>query len=148
MKKKSHLKIEEIRSPDESKIEQLIRDNRTDEEKELDEVLYQSLQDFHKINEDYEQNIIKNFETQLNSRKTQFNDLINNLARISKYDNDVRTVFDIIEPIVESYCMSYLEVYEFDEITYNKIFKTISSIRGNKSGIESLKTIMKLKYPL
>uniref|UniRef100_A0A6C0EPR5 Uncharacterized protein n=1 Tax=viral metagenome TaxID=1070528 RepID=A0A6C0EPR5_9ZZZZ len=131
-----------IRSPDESKIERLIEDNRSNEEKELDDVLYQSLQDFHKINEDYEKRIIQDFEIQLKSKKEIFSELFSSLTRISKYDTEVKEVFDIIEPIIDSYCMSYIEFCELDKITYDKIFKTIYGIRCNKMCIEILKNII------
>ena len=133
---------EYLRLPDEPKIDRLIEDNRSTEDKELDDALYQSLQDYQRINEDYEQRIIQDYELQLKSRREQFNELITSLIRVSKYDSEVREIYNIIEPIIESYCMSYIEFCEFDEITYDQIFKTIYGIRCNKKCVEILKTVI------
>jgi len=131
-----------IRQPDKPLIDRLIEDTRNNEEKELDEIMYQSLQEFHKMNEDHERNLIDTYKLEVELRKGQFNEFTSALLRISKYDNDVKEVYDIVEPIIETYCMSFIETCELDEITYDKVFATLSTIRVNKQSIELLRSII------
>ena len=47
-----------------------------------------------------------------------------------------------MEPIIESYCRQFIEFIEMDVVTYDKIFKVLTSIRTDKNSIELLKTIL------
>ena len=64
------------------------------------------------------------------------------LNRLIKFDKDIKEIYEIIEPIIDSYCNQYIEVVELDLITYEKIFKVIGTVRTDKKNIELLKTIL------
>ena len=136
---------EEIRSPDEVKRERLIQDNRCEFQKQMDEALYLSLQEIkqqEEISQNYEEEIIKNFYNELQKRKDSFSNLLMDLNRLIKFDKDIKEIYEIIEPIIDSYCNQYIEVVELDLITYEKIFKVIGTVRTDKKNIELLKTIL------
>ena len=126
---------EEIRSPDEVKRERLIQDNRCEFQKQMDEALYLSLQEIkqqEEISQNYEEEIIKNFYNELQKRKDSFSNLLMDLNRLIKFDKDIKEIYEIIEPIIDSYCNQYIEVVELDLITYEKIFKVIGTVRTDK----------------
>jgi hypothetical protein len=134
-----------IRPPDSVKRYTLIEDERSDFDKEIDEALYLSLQEIkqqEEINNQYEEEIIKQYEKEFNERKEVFKDLLLNLNKLIKLDKDLKEVYEIIEPVLDAYFGQYIETYEFDEKTYDKIFKTIGTLRINKKSIEILKTII------
>jgi hypothetical protein len=136
-----------IRPPDEVKRETLIEniDVRSQFEKEIDEALFQSIQEhteYEKKMEEYEANIIYESLQETENRKKQFASLLHDVNKVSKFDIQIKGIYNIIEPIIESYCCQYITNYEFDEITYEKIFTTLSTIRTNKNNIELLKTII------
>ena len=136
---------EEIRSPDEVKRERLIQDNRCEFQKQMDEALYLSLQEIkqqEEISQNYEEEIIKNFYNELQKRKDSFSNLLMDLNRLIKFDKDIKEIYEIIEPIIDSYCNQYIEVVELDLITYENIFKVIGTVRTDKKNIELLKTIL------
>jgi hypothetical protein len=136
---------EDIRPPDNVIREQLMEDNRSEFEKQMDEALYLSLQESkqqQEITKQYEEEIIKNYHNEINARKDKFNQLLIDLNKLIKFDKDIKEVYEIIEPIIESYCNQFIEVVELDTITHDKIFKVIGTIRTNKNNIELLKTII------
>jgi hypothetical protein len=67
---------------------------------------------------------------------------------LAKFDKKVQEVFDLIENFIEAYCLGYMDTYELDDITYDKIFNELSTIRINKIDIESLKEILKRENDL
>ena len=136
---------EEIRAPDEVKRERLVQDNRCEFQKQMDEALYLSLQEIkqqEEISQNYEEEIIKNFYNELQKRKDSFGNLLMDLNKLIKFDKDIKEIYEIIEPIIDSYCNQYIEVVELDSITYEKIFKVIGTVRTDKKNIELLKTII------
>jgi hypothetical protein len=136
---------EDIRPPDEVKREQLIEDTRSEFQKQMDEALSLSLQEAkqqQEISLQYEEEIIKNYHFELNKRKEAFKQLLFDLNKLIKFDKDIKEIYEIIEPIIESYCSQYIEYTALDSITYDKIFKVIGAIRTNKNNIELLKTIL------
>ena len=134
-----------IRLPDEVKRETLIEDTRSSFQKEIDAAVYQSMLE----QEEYANNMTE-FETRImcessletDNRKKQFACLLHELDKVSRFDNQIKEIYNIIEPIIESYCSQFIHNYEFDKITYEKIFTTLSSIRTNKQDIELLKTVI------
>lgn len=136
---------EDIRPPDETKREQLMEDNRSEFEKQMDEALYLSLQEIkqqEKISQQYEEEIITQYNNELNSRKEKFQQLLFDMNKLIKFDKDIKDVYEIIESIIETYCSQYTEAVILDDITYNKIFKVIGTIRTNKNTVELLKNII------
>ena len=134
-----------IRLPDEVKRETLIEDTRSSFQKEIDTAVYQSMLE----QEEYANNMTE-FETRImcessletDNRKKQFACLLHELDKVSRFDSQIKEIYNIIEPIIESYCFQFIFNYEFDKITYEKIFTTLSTIRTNKKDIELLKTVI------
>jgi hypothetical protein len=136
---------EEIRAPDEVKRERLIDDNRCEFQKQMDEALYLSLQEIknvEEINKKYEELIIQNYHNEINERREKFVGLLLDINKLIRFDKDIKEIYEIIEPIIESYCNQYIEYVELDEETYDKIFKVIGTIRTNKKNIELLQKII------
>lgn len=134
-----------IRAPDKSKKEQLLQDNRSEYEKQMDEALYLSIQEFkkqHEINEEYENNIINEHNKLINERKDMFRVFLFDLNKLIRFDKDIKEIYEIIEPIIDSYCRQCINQCELDSLTYDRIFKVIGNIRTNKNAIEILKKIL------
>jgi hypothetical protein len=131
-----------IRSPDEVKREQLIEDTRCDFQKQMDEALYLSFQEQQKINNEYEESIIKLYQEETCNRRNKFRQLLLDMNKLSVFDKEVKEIYDIIQPIIDAYCEQYIEICELDELTYERIIKIVSSIRTSKKNIELLKTII------
>jgi hypothetical protein len=134
-----------IRPPDNTKREQLIQDTRSDFDKQLDEALHLSLQECinqNQINNFYEDEIITNYLNEISVRREKFYNLIFDLNKLIRFDKDIKEIYEIIEPIIDAYCNQYIQRYEVDEITYDKIFKIIGTIRTDKKNIELLKNVI------
>ena len=54
----------------------------------------------------------------------------------------MKEIYEIVEPIIYTYCEQNIETWETDEETYEKIFKNLSTIRTDKSALELLKYII------
>ncbi len=134
-----------IRPPDDVISDQLLEDTRSDYEKEIDEAIYLSYQDVREkqdLSKKYEEQVLKEYNEESNKRKKTFEKLLFDLNKVGKIDKEVREIYDIIEPIIESYCNQYIHKCEFDEETYEKIFKLLGKIRTDKPAVEILKTII------
>lgn len=141
----NYFEDEEIRAPDEVKIEQLMNDNRSEFDKQIDKAIYLSLQEIknvEEVNKQYEELIIKNYNDEIIFRKEKFQQLLLDMNKLMRFDKDIKEIYEIIEPIIESYCNQYIEFVELDVDTYDKIFKVIGTIRTNKKNLENLKTII------
>jgi hypothetical protein len=135
----------EIRPPDEVIREQLIEDTRTDFEKEMDEAINLSMLDIiekQNINFQYEEEILKQYNEESCKRKESFTKFLLDLNKLGKLDKEVGEIYEIIEPIVESYCSQFIQICELDYETHNKIFNLLGKIRTDKSAVEILKTII------
>ena len=134
-----------IRPPDEVKTEQLLEDTRSNFEKEIDEAIYLSYKDIREkqdLSRKYEEQVIQEYNSEVNRRKEIFTKFIFDLNRLIKIDKDIKEIYDIIDPIIDSYCLQQLQICELDEITCEKIFNLLSKIRTDKSAVEVLKTII------
>ena len=135
---------ENIRIPDEVKKERLCQDNRSNFEKEMEEMeeaIKCSLQEHEEISKNYEDKLINEYLLETNKRRDTFKSILFDLSKLIKYDQNIKEIYEIIEPIIDAYCSQYIQNYEIDEITYNRIFKVIGTIRTDKKNIELLKTI-------
>lgn len=135
---------ENIRPPDEVKKERLCQDNRNNFEKEMEEMeeaIKCSLQEHEEISKNYEDKLINEYLLETNKRRDTFKSILFDLSKLIKYDQNIKEIYEIIEPIIDAYCNQYIQNYEIDEITYNRIFKVIGTIRTDKKNIELLKTI-------
>ena len=134
-----------IRPPDDVVSEQLLEDTRSNFEKEIDEALYLSFQDMREkedLSRKYEEQILKDYNEETFKRKQIFEKFLFDLNKISKIDKEIREIYDIIEPIIESYCSQFINKCEFDIETYEKIFKLLGKIRTDKAAVEFLKTVI------
>lgn len=134
-----------IRAPDEIITDTLLEDNRSDFDKQLEEAMIESMQEMRQqqeIHQQFEEQLLKEFAAETERRKEVFHLFMANVVKLCRYDPEVKDVYDIIEPIVESYCNQRIETCELDEETYDKIFKTLNKIRNNKQGLDLLKTII------
>ena len=134
-----------VRAPDIVKVDRLMEDTRSEYDKQIDEAMYLSIQEFKKleeINEKYEEEIINEHIKLINERKDLFKEFLFDLNKLIRYDKDIKEIYEIIEPIIDSYCVYYINQFEIDTLTYNRIFKIIGNIRTNKNAIELLKKII------
>jgi hypothetical protein len=134
-----------IRPPDEVKIEQLLEDTRSNFEKEIDQAIYLSFQDLINQQENsrkYEEQILKEYNEESNRRKEIFREFLLSLNKISRFDLEIREIYEIIEPIIDSYCNQYIEVCELDKQMYDKIFGLLKKIRNNQVALNILNTII------
>ena len=87
---------------------------------------------------DYEKEIQKYFVEEKMRRKDTFNELLFKMKKISNYDKEVEEIYNIIEPIIESYCEQVIQYYEVDNVSYERIFSIISSIRVNGEPLKKI----------
>jgi len=134
-----------IRPPDEAVRETLLEDTRSDFEKQLDEAMYLSIQEINQqinINNQYEEQLVKNYALESNRRNEIFKKFLFNLNKVGKFDKKVGEIYDILDPIIDSYCGQYIETCELDGETYDKIFNTLKEIRNDQQAFNILKTII------
>jgi len=137
--------IENTRGPDKVIKERLLDDDRSEFEKQTDEALYLSLQELkeqEEINSIYEDEIINTYTNETRNRKELFRELLFDLNKLTKFDKDIKEIYEIIEPIIDTYCGQFINFCELDEETYDNIFKIVGTVRTNKKNIEALKTIL------
>ena len=136
---------EEIRPPDEVVTERLVEDTRCEFQKQMDEALRLSMQEAinqAKIYQEYEDEIVNNYLKETIERRKKFEKLLMDINKLIRFDAKMKEVYEIIEPIIYTYCEQHIEIWETDEETYEKIFKNLSTIRTDKSAVELLKTII------
>lgn len=136
-----------IRPPDKVIRERLIdiEDTRNNFEKEMDKALYMSIEEYKKQEElydKYEEYLKNEYFNEVKKRRENFEGFLFDLNKLMKYDKEIKEIFDIIEPIIESYCFQYSENFHLDKLTYDKIFTTLNKTRTNKKSLELLKTII------
>jgi hypothetical protein len=140
-------KEENIRPPDEVKKEKLLefQDIRSEFEKQVEEAIYRSLQEssqMDELNKKFEEEIINKYLLETSVRRDKFSELLLDINKIMRFDKELKEIYEIIEPVIEAYCCHYIEFFEVDKQTYDKIFKIITTIRTNKKNIENLKSII------
>ena len=138
----------DIRIPDSTHQEQLLDDDRSQYQREIDEALNQSMKemiDYNIKSTDYERQIIEEYNTETKKRISLLEPILFEINKVSKFDKDIKELNQIIKPIIDSYCNMLIDHYEFDELTYNSIFKQISSLRISKLNINVLESILVIK---
>jgi hypothetical protein len=136
---------DDIREPDSIIREQLMEDNRSEYDKQIDEAIKLSYKDMieqQEMSRKYEEKLLKEYNEESNRRREIFRDFLLNLNKISRFDKEVREIYEIIEPIIDSYCNQYIELCELDEKMYDKIFGMLKKIRNNQVALNRLKTII------
>lgn len=135
----------DIRNADEAKSELLQQDTRTEYEKQIEEAINLSSMEYREKeikNERFEEEIIANYYKVSNERKEQFREFLFDLGKLIRFDKETKEIYEIIEPIIDSYCNQIIDNCEIDEITYDRIFKALKGIRTNKKNIESLAILL------
>ena len=134
---------DDIRPPDKIKREKLLQDNRSNFDKQIDEALYQSIKLYEteiQKYEEFEKQIIQEQNQEIKKRKDLVKPILFELNRIRKYDIKMNEIYEIIEPIIDSYCGLIIEKCELDKETYFTIFNGLTKTRIN---IDNLKLIIK-----
>lgn len=134
-----------VRDPDKTKKEQLLEDNRSEYEKQEEDARYWSLLEFNEqkeLNEKYEADLIIEHNRIIIERKNLFRGFLFDLNKLTRFDKDMKEIYEIIEPIIDYYCAQYMKQCELDPITYDRIFKVIGNIRTDKNAIELLKNVI------
>ena len=136
---------EQIRPPDEVIRERLVEDTRCDFQKQMDEALRLSMQEVinqEKMNQAYEDEIVNNYLKETTERREKFGKLLMDMNKLIRLDAKIKEIYEIIEPVIFTYCEQHIEIWETDEETYEKIFKNLSTIRTDKTAVELLKRII------
>jgi hypothetical protein len=76
-------------------------------------------------------------------REQKVKSIIITLKKLAKFDKQLAEILDLVDGIISAYCLGYIDNYELDMITYDKIFAELSTIRIDKKEIESFKEILK-----
>ena len=138
--------LDEIRPPDKVKREQLAQnDDRSDYDREIEEVLYLSMQEAKEEeikNHKFEEEVINSYLEKQCKRRELFRDLLVKMNKVSRFDKDVKELNEILDPIIEAYCLDYIQFYEVDKETHDKVFQVLGTIRVNKNTLDILKTII------
>jgi anaerobic ribonucleoside-triphosphate reductase len=135
----------DIRPADGSKRELLQQDTRTEYEKQIEEAINLSSMEYREkeiTNERFEEEIIANYYKVSNERKEHFRNLLFDLGKLIRFDKETKEIYEIIEPIIDSYCNQFIDKCELDEITYDRIFNALKGIRTNKKNIEHLANLL------
>ena len=132
---------DEIRPPDKIKRETLLQDNRSVFDKQLDEALYQSLQLYQnevQKHEELEKKLLQQQREEIEKRKNLVKPILFELNRISKFDQKINNIFEIIDPILDSYCGLAFEDCSLDKKTYHTIFNGLTKTRINMDILMSI----------
>lgn len=135
---------EDIRIPDETRFAQLLEDNRSQYEKDIDDVILLSMKDISIYNtkeSDYERLIIEEYINETKKRHELFEPILFEINKVSIFDKEIKEVYQIIKPIMDSYCNRLIDRYEFDELIYIFIFKILNSLRISKQNIQLFEPI-------
>lgn len=134
-----------IRQPDNAFKETLLEDTRSDFEKQMDEALQLSMQEINQqlnINKKYEEQLLKDYYTEIEGRTNIFKNFLFNINKVGKFDNKIEEIYNIIDQIIDSYCGQFIDNCKLDKETYNKIFDTLKQIRNDQQAFDILKTII------
>lgn len=139
-----------IRTPDEVIVEQLVEPIEKTvpltEEEETNMAILNSIQDFkvtQKEQDEYEELLLNDFQKMKEEREQKVKSVICRLKKLAKFDKPLAEILDLVDGIISAYCLGYIDNYELDMITYDKIFAELSTIRIDKKEIESFKEILK-----
>lgn len=139
---------EELRPPDKIMREKLLDTNNNINElsdEEYNEIINLSIgeyNDYLKKIYDNEKELMENIEKDKKKRREICEPILFELKKISRFDNTIKNIYDILDPILDSYMSLLIDKYEFDVETHKIIFDTISTLRIKRENIEFLKTII------
>lgn len=136
---------EEVRTPDEIKREKLIDHDHDNPDYELNKAISESIEEYNEYIKNihsYEKQLIESIENEKKKRREICEPILFELKKLSKFDNEVKNIYDILDPVLESYMFQFIDKCEFDEETKNIIFNTLYKLRIKRENIEILKTII------
>jgi len=149
MDKQNDGKEEDVRQPDAVKVEQLINNytlfTPLTEQQQINMTILKSIEDMKKTQQEqdeYEKEVLKQYKQMKLERENQVKELIGKLKKLAKFDKSINNLIELIEPVVDAYCLGYIQKYEYDEITYETIFTELKSIKISTDTIMLLKTII------
>ena len=131
-----------IRRPDNVITEQISQEGISEYEKQLIEATQQSIKELEEQQNEqfnYERMLIQEHTHETKRRIEIFKEFLLRLQKISSFDQEIREIYEIIQPIIDAYCGQIVNHYELDEITYNKIFNTLRNVRHTDTCITELK---------
>jgi hypothetical protein len=70
-----------------------------------------------------------------------FKNILEKIKRVGMVDKEISDFYDVIQPMVDSYCACNVDRFECDEVMYTTIFDTLKKIRLTESEFESLKLL-------
>jgi hypothetical protein len=93
-----------------------------------------------KEHEEYEKKRLEMLEkTRL--RFQTFKDVLLKIKKISMIDPQILKFYNIIEPMIDSYCAGNIDIYECDKSMYDEIFSTLKTIRLTELELELFKKL-------
>ena len=137
---------EEIRPPDNTIREILVNDYYYNDNiipcdyDDYDNALQLAFIASIKEQEEYEKKRLEMLEkTRL--RVQTFKDVLLKIKKISMIDPQILKFYNIIEPMIDSYCACNIDIYECDKAMYDEIFSTLKTIRLTESELELFKNL-------
>jgi len=64
------------------------------------------------------------------------------MNKVARFDKDVKETYEILDVIIEGYCLDYIQCAEVDKETRDKVFNVLKTIRVNKNTLDILQTII------
>ena len=105
-------------------------------------VTYSEINKQLNINKKYEEQLLKDYYTETERRSNIFKNFLFNINKVRKFDKKIEEIYNILDPIIDSYCGQFIENCKLDKETYNKIFDTLKQIRNDQQAFDILKTII------
>ena len=137
---------QEIRPPDNPIREMLVNDYYYNDNiipcdyDDYDNALQLAFIESMKEQEEYEKKQLEMLEkTRL--RVQTFKDVLLKIKKISMIDPQILKLYNIIEPMIDSYCACNIDIYECDKAMYDEIFSTLKTIRLTESELELFKNL-------
>ena len=141
-----------IRPPDQVKIDRLIDDDNTmnpiiqNNNIDFDTVLELSKNEYNSLQEQEEQKAIELICNQTKQeRQNKFNNIKIQLNKIILFDRDHLDYYELVLSIIEMYELNVINEYKTYEKEYTTIFKLLKTIRLPNEEIENLKKIILLE---
>lgn len=141
-----------IRLPDEVKIDRLIDDDDTmnhiiqNNNSDFDTILELSKNEYNSLQEQEEQKAIELICNQTKQdRQNKFNNIKIQLNKIILFDRDNIHYYELVLSIIEMYELNVINEYKPYEKEYTTIFKLLKTIRLPTEEIENLKKIILLE---
>ena len=93
-------------------------------------------------NHKFEEEIINSYLEKQSKRRELFRDLLINMNKVARFDKDVKEIYEILDVIIEAYCLDYIQFAEVDKETRDKVFNVLKTIRVHKNTLDILQTII------